>query len=139
MRGTKVLFLFCMTSAYGFSQTYLSANFDQLAGPSGCTGNHAPLKLPGMTISGGQVLQYADPYQTYNNVYATMSTCAGEQAAITITFEGPVSGLNLVAGNNWNGGESLLVTDDGGGSQNIPLGLFNNGQTIFFTDNNIHT
>jgi pimeloyl-ACP methyl ester carboxylesterase len=151
MSVTKVVFLFVATSALGFSQTYLGENFDELSAPSGCLRNNTvppaagaaipALKLPGMTISGGQALSYSNSYQTgtYNNIYATMSTCAGEQPAITITFDGPVSGLNMVIGNNWAPGESLSVVDDAGGSQNVGVGEFNNGQTLFFTNRNIHT
>src|ERR1700722_9842478 len=150
MSVTKVLFLFCATSASGFSQTSLAENFDDLSSPSGCVRNNAvsptvspaipALNLPGMTISGGQALNYSNSLQTgiYNNVYATISTCAGEQPVITITFDGPVSGLNLVVGNNWAYGESLLVVDDAGGTQSVPLGLFNYGQTVYFSPRTVH-
>ncbi len=151
MTVTKSLFLFCALGAFCgscLSQTYLSVNFEQLPAPSGCIRNTITptaspaipaLKQPGATFSGGQVLSYADPGQTTNNVYATVNTCAGVQPTITITFDGPVSGLSMVAGDNWNSSESLQVVDDAGGNQIIPLSSYSvYGTTIQFTNGNIH-
>jgi pimeloyl-ACP methyl ester carboxylesterase len=148
MSVTKVLLLFSTLSALAFSQTYVSVDFEQLAAPSGCIRSNAvasttsfavpALKVPGATISGGQALSYADPYQTSNNVYATISTCAGVQPTITITFDGPVSNLNMVIGDNWAYSETVQAVDDVGGSQNVSLLSSQvGGQTLFFANNNI--
>jgi hypothetical protein len=141
----QFVLLFCALGTYAgscFSQTYLSVNFDQLAAPTGCLNSALPgtqipaLKLAGATISGGQVLSYANQYQSYNNVYATITTCAGVQPVITIAFDGPVSGLSMEVGNNWYAGASVQVADDTGETQSVSPS--DTGTTVFFANNNIH-
>src|SRR5262249_1682826 len=144
----RVLLLTGVVAAFAeasFSQTFVGIDFEQLASPSGCIRN-APanipnlpaLKLPGLTISGGQVLSFQNPFQfSPNNVYSTSNACAGEQPTMTITFDGPVSNVNLVVGQFVTGSETLQVTDDQGGNQTIQL-LSSNvaGQSLFFPTSN---
>ncbi len=152
MSVTKVLLMLGALGASAepsFCQTFVGVDFEQLASPSGCVRKvtvpptSAPaipaLKLPGVTISGGQVLSYQNPFQfSPNNVYSTFNGCAGEQPAITITFEGPASGVNLVIGNFWNAGESLQAQDDRGFNQTINLSSSATaGITLFFPEDNI--
>src|ERR1044071_4568203 len=105
MNGTKVVFLATTLGVFvqaAVGRTFVGIVFEQLAAPSGCIRNTTvptsspaipPLKLPGVVISGGQVLSYANPFQTTNNVYFTLNTCAGVQPTMTLTFDGPASNV----------------------------------------------
>ena len=131
----------------GACQTFVGADFEQLAAPSGCIRNATipptnipmipALKLPGVTFSGGQVVSYANPFQSYNNVYFTDNGCAGVQPAITITFEGPASNVSMVVGNYWSGGESIQVQDDQGDNLTVFLAPNPVGQSLFIPSSNI--
>jgi hypothetical protein len=159
MKFTKLLLVLGALSVIvepSFSQTFVGIDFEQQTARSGCMLNatattaSAPaipaLKLPGVTISGGQVLSFANTFQSSNNVYYTFNGCAGTQPTITLAFEGPASNVNIGAvGQVWNTGpESLLVQDDHGNSQTVQLlpnnggPVFNGGTSITVLGNNIH-
>ena len=158
MSITKALVLLGALGAMaesGFTQTFVGIDFEQLAAPSGCirsatagptaTPAITALNLPGVTISGGQVLSFANQFQASNNVYYAFNGCAGTQPAITLTFQGPVSNVNIGAvGQVWNTGtEPLLVQDDHGNTQTVQLlpgngGPSNAGTSITVLGNNIH-
>ncbi|HEY3835309.1 MAG TPA: hypothetical protein VGL72_02000 [Bryobacteraceae bacterium] len=110
-----------------------------MAAPSGCIRTAAggpastpaipALNLPDVTISGGQVLSFANAFQTSNNVYYTFNGCVGTSPSITLTFQGPVSNVNIGAvGQVWSSStESLLVQDDHGNTQTVLLFPGNGG------------
>src|ERR1700733_14354695 len=152
MSVTKVLFLLSAAGVFAescFCQTFVGTNFDQLAAPSGCIRNATvpptsatripALNLPGVTVSGGQVLSYANQFQTSNNVYYTFNGCAGVLPAITITFQGPASNVNMVIGQFWASYESVQVQDDAGDNLTFALPASSAGQSLFLPGTNIHT
>ena len=149
-RAMVLLSVLGVLAASSKSQTFVGVDFEQLAAPSGCIRNVTvpptattaipALKLPGLTISGGQVLSYANVFQTSNNVYYTFNGCAGVQPSITITFDGPASNINMVVGDIWNGNETLQVQDDRGDNLTMTLSSGNiAGQTLFIPSNNVRT
>ena len=160
MSVTRVVSLIGALSAFSgacfcqSTQIFTGIDFEQLASRTGCIRN-APLpspgvpvapatavpalNLPGVTISGGQVVSYVDPVQTTNNVYYTLNTCAGVQPSITITFDAPASDVSLVIGQNWASIENIQVQDDGGDNLSVPVTNNPFGQSLFLTGNNIHT
>jgi hypothetical protein len=151
MTITRAVFLLSalgVLAASSKSQTFVGIDFEQLASPNGCIRNATvpptstpaipALKLPGAVISGGQVLSYANIFQTTNNVYYTFNGCAGVQPTITITFDGPASNVNMVVGDIWNFSENLQVTDDKG--DNFTMALSSSsiaGQTLFIPSSNV--
>ena len=123
----RMFVLFGATAALidsGFAQNFVRANFDQLAAPKACLGNFSPsapvpdLKLPGMTLSGGQLL-----FDGTRVVYATYSGCAGVKPTLTITFEGTASNVFFDLNPVVVRGTTVQITDNSGFHSTMTAGI----------------